>query len=171
MTTEKKIWLLSIFFIALFAYGLYSAFRPSSYPLRFVRGDVRAISENVIIGPYPSEEEFRKLKYNLGIDIVVSLMDPDSAIEGGFVRKEKVLAEKYGMPFKNFPMDFLNLSGQENKRQAERAVAYILSVGDKKLYVHCYLGRHRIKIFEEEFKKTLPVGKKAEGDIGGFEKN
>ncbi|MFQ5442201.1 MAG: hypothetical protein ACE5EB_05695 [Thermodesulfobacteriota bacterium] len=153
MNTEKKVWLVSLFFIALFAYGLFSAFRPASYPLRFVRGEVRPVMENVIIGPYPTEEEFRKLRYHVGVDVLVSLMDPASTIEGGFVEKEKAVAKKYGMSFENFPMDFLNLSAAENKRQIERVVGYILSAGDKKLYVHCYLGRHRVKMLSEALAK------------------
>jgi len=161
LTTEKKIWLVSLFFMALFAYGLYSAFRPASYPLRFVRGKVTPVMENVIIGPYPTEEEFRKLKYNMGVDVLVSLMDPASTIEGGFVRKEKAMARKYGMAFKNFPMDFLRLSAEGNKRQIERVVGYILSAGDKKLYVHCYLGRHRVKMLADALAKLkLPPEKR-----------
>ena len=153
MNTEKKVWLVSFFFVALFAYGLYSAFRPASYPLRFVRGKVRPVMENVIIGPYPTKEEFRKLKYNMGVDVLVSLMDPASTIEGRFVEKEKAAAKKYGMGFKNFPMDFLHLTDTENKRQIERVVGYILSAGDKKLYVHCYLGRHRVGMLADALAK------------------
>jgi len=162
MRTESKIWILTLFFVGLFAFGLYSAFKPESYPLKFIRGDVRLISENVIIGPYPEKKEWRKLKEDMGVDVLVSLMDPNSRIEGGFVEQEKAMARKYGMEFKNFPMDFLRLSDKGNKVQAILATEYILKSGDKKFYVHCYLGRHRVKIFAAAFlKKIHPVKDKS----------
>ncbi|MFQ5354365.1 MAG: hypothetical protein ACE5DR_05400, partial [Thermodesulfobacteriota bacterium] len=97
MRTESKVWILIIFFLGLFAFGLYSAFKPESYPLKFIRGEVRPIRENVLIGPYPEKMEWRKLGDDIGVDVIVSLMDPDSMVEGGFVREEKAMAEKYGM--------------------------------------------------------------------------
>lgn len=155
MRTESKIWIITLFFIGLFAFGLYSAFKPASYPLKFIRGDVRLISDNVIIGPYPEDKEWRKLKEDMGVDVLVSLMDPNSRIEGGFVKKEKAMAKKYGMEFKNFPMDFLRLSDKGNKVQAILATEYVLKSGNKKFYVHCYLGRHRVKIFAAAFRKKI----------------
>ncbi len=153
MRTESKVSILTLFFIGLFALGIYTAFRPESYPLKFIRGDVRPVAENVIIGPYPEAREWKKLKEDMGVDVLVSLMDPDSKIEGGFVRKEKDFAASNGMEFKNFPMDFLHLSNKGNKEQALLLTDYILRSGGKKFYVHCYLGRHRVKVFAEIFKK------------------
>jgi len=153
MRTESKIWIITLFFIGLFAFGLYSAFRPESYPLKFIRGDVRLIAKNVIIGPYPEKKEWRRLKEDMGVDVLVSLMDPASKVEGGFVKKEKAMASMYGMEFKNFPMDFLRLSDKGNVVQAKLLTKYILKTGKKKFYVHCYLGRHRVKVFAGIFKK------------------
>ncbi len=156
MRTEHKVWILTLFFAGLFAFGLYSAFKPESYPLKFIRGDVRPISENVIIGPYPEKKEWLKLRNDIGVDVLVSLMDPNSVVEGRFVKAEKAMAEKYGMEFLNFPMDFLHLSNDSNKAAAAKLSEYILnSGGDKLFYVHCYLGRHRVKVFGEAFKVLL----------------
>ncbi len=164
MRTEGKVWILMALFIALFGFGLYSAFRPESYPLKFVRGEVRPISKNVVIGPYPDKREWKKLKNHVGVQVLVSLMDPDSRIEGGFVEKERAMARKYGMEFKNFPMDFMHLSDDSNKEQARRLAAYILKTGkDKKFYVHCYLGRHRVKIFADAFKEMAGEGRHKKG--------
>ncbi|MFQ5427805.1 MAG: hypothetical protein ACE5EZ_02380 [Thermodesulfobacteriota bacterium] len=155
MRTESKVWILTIFFVGLFAFGLYSAFKPESYPLKFIRGEVRPVREGVLIGPYPEKMEWRKLGDDIGVDIIVSLMDPDSMVEGGFVREEKAMAEKYGMEFRNFPMDFLRLSNESNKEQADLLSKFILDSGDKLFYVHCYLGRHRVEVFRESFEKAL----------------
>ncbi len=154
MRTEKKVQLLVLFFVVLFGFGLYSAFRPESYPLKFIRGEVRPLAENVIIGPYPAKTEWQRLRDRMDIDVLVSLMDPDSKVEGGFVEKEKAMAEKYGMEFLNYPMDFMNLSDESNIEQARRLAGYLLKSGaDRKFYVHCYLGRHRVKIFADVFRQ------------------
>jgi len=155
MRTESKVWILTIFFLALFGFGLYSAFKPESYPLKFIRGDVRLVSSNVIIGPYPGKREWKRLRDDMGVDVLVSLMDPASIVEGGFVKKEKAFAKKYGMEFKNYPMDFLHLSDKGNIDQARLLTEYLLKSGDKKFYVHCYLGRHRVKVFADIYKKKL----------------
>jgi len=155
MRTESKVRILIIVFIGLFAFGLYSAFRPESYPLKFIRGDVRLVADNVIIGPYPEKKEWARLKDNMGVDVLVSLMDPASMVEGGFVKKEKEFAAKYGMEFRNFPMDFLHLSDKSNKDQAMALTQYILKTNDKKFYVHCYLGRHRVKVFADIFTQKI----------------
>ncbi len=156
MRTESKVWILVISFVALFAFGLYSAFRPESYPLKFIRGEVRPLSENLIVGPYPSQREIQRLRDDLGVNVLVSLMDPSSKIEGGFVREEMVLAKKYGMEFRNYPMDFMHLGDKSNKKQAASLVRYILNAGDKdkKYYVHCYLGRHRVGMFKETYEAS-----------------
>jgi len=155
MRTESKVWVLVVFFVALFGFGMYSAFRPESYPLHFIRGEVRPLAQNVIIGPYPEKTEWKRLRNRMDIDVLVSLMDPSSKIEGGFVENEKAMAERYGMVFMNFPMDFVKLSDKSNIEQARRLVRYIqTSGGNRKFYVHCYLGRHRVKIFADAFSKA-----------------
>ncbi len=155
MRTESKVWVLAIFFAALFGFGVYSAFRPESYPLHFIRGEVRPLADNVIIGPYPEKTEWKRLRNRMDIDVLVSLMDPSSKIEGRFVENEKAMAARYGMEFMNFPMDFMNLSDKSNLEQARRLAKYILSSGGKrKFYVHCYLGRHRVKIFAKAFSRA-----------------
>ncbi len=169
MRTESKVWVLVTFFVALFAFGMYSAFRPESYPLHFIRGEVRPVAENVIIGPYPEKTEWRRLRDRMDIDVLVSLMDPSSRIEGRFVEKEKAMAAKYGMEFMNFPMDFMKLSDKSNIDQAGRLVKYLLSSGGgRKFYVHCYLGRHRVKIFADAYRKAAgpPPGSAAVASAG-----
>lgn len=156
MSTEKKIWLLVLFFAGLFSYAVYNVYRPDTGPMSFVRGEVRVFNENVIVGPYPTKEEMIRLKKR-GVVEVISLMDDDSAVESVLVGEEKKLAAVVGLRFANFPMDFARLDSDDNKGHLADAVAYVLSLDTTKVYVHCYLGRHRVGAFEREFGKALSL--------------
>lgn len=153
MTANKKIWILIIIFAGLFIYGFYNIFKPDRFPMSFIRGDVRELAPDILIGPYPSEAELFKLK-RMGVDKLISLMDPQSTIEGRVVREEKKISEKLGFEYLNYPMSFTSLEGEENIKQISNLVNYLLSVKEEKIYIHCYLGRHRISILEKEFLKA-----------------
>ena len=51
-------------------------------------------------------------------------------------------------------MDFLKSDSPENVRAINQAVAHVIA-SQKKTYVHCYLGRHRVVAFEREFMKSI----------------
>lgn len=153
MSTEKKIWLLVLFFAGLFSYAVYNVYRPDTGPMSFVRGAARELGPNVIIGPYPTQEELARLKKR-GVVEVISLMDGDSTVESLLVSEEKKSVAAVGLGFANFPMDFSRLESDGNMRHLADAVRYVLALDKTKVYVHCYLGRHRVGIFEREFLKA-----------------
>lgn len=152
MTTEKKIWLIMAVFIGLAAYGVWNVFQPDVFPMSFVRGEVREFAPGVLGGPYPTEAELRLLKRN-GVVEVISLMDPESAVESKLVADEKKLADYKGMRFVNFPMDFKDMNSPASAAALEKAMSRIAMRGDKKVYVHCYLGRHRVGLLEKALKE------------------
>lgn len=152
--TEIKLWLLIAVFVGLLAFGVYSVMRPDRGPIKLVRGDVREIAPKVLIGPYPTEEEILVLK-SRGVERLISLMDPSIPVETGLVQSEKATAGKNGLEFANFPMQFISPESAGNIEEALKAAANIRSVSDKKTYVHCYLGRHRVEVFERQFKKGI----------------
>lgn len=153
LSTETKLWLLITGFLLLFAFGIYNVMRPDRGPLSLIRGDVRQITPLVLVGPYPTEEELSRLKL-IGVKELVSLMKPGLPFEAELVSREKAAAEKNGLTFTIFPMDFLKSDGPENVRAINQAVAHVLA-SQKKTYVHCYLGRHRVVAFEREFRKSI----------------
>ncbi|MFQ5736578.1 MAG: hypothetical protein ACE5GY_06905 [Thermodesulfobacteriota bacterium] len=153
MSTEKKFWIITVVVAALFAYGVFNIFKPDIPPLSFVRGTVREIAPGVLVGPYPSENEMYRLKA-MGVRTVISLMDPDSRVESMIVAKGRARAEGYGMEYYAFPMTVMDMEGEGNIRMVKEAVRQALSSSGKKVYVHCYLGRHRVGIFEREFLKA-----------------
>lgn len=151
MSTEKKFWVLTFIFICAFAYGVWNLFQPDAFPMSFVRGQAREAAPNVIVGPYPTDAELRLLSKN-GLTEVISLMDPESTVEGPLLEEEKRLAANHGLRFENFPMDFKDMKGEKSSLSFEAAMQRIAARGQEKVYVHCYLGRHRVGMVEEALK-------------------
>lgn len=152
MSTEKKIWAITAVFIALVAYGVWNLFQPDRFPMSFARGEVREAVPGVLIGPYPTADELKVLKRN-GVREVMSLMDPESVAESALVRSEKELVLKEGLVFSNYPMDFKDMNGARSAKGVEDAVDRLSRRGNTKVYVHCYLGRHRVGLVEAALKK------------------
>lgn len=154
MSTEKKIWLVMAVFIGLFAYGVWNLFRPDAFPISFVRGEAREVSSGVLVGPYPSRDELKVLA-GKGVVEIVSLMDPRLAIERPLVEEEKRMASELNLAFFNFPIDFSDMEGGGSREELDKAVKHLSARNDgTKVYVHCYLGRHRVALLEAAFRKA-----------------
>jgi tetratricopeptide (TPR) repeat protein len=99
----------------------------------------------IVVGPYPVERDFRLLQAGK-VTHIVSLLDPALPYEKTLLEKERVLAAKYGMRLENFPMASVlgRKFGDYYEGNAERAAAIIAATSDK-VYLHCYLGLHRIQ--------------------------
>jgi TolA-binding protein len=102
----------------------------------------------IIVGPYPKESDFQLLRKN-GVTAIVSLLDPTLPFERVLLDRERVLAAKYGMGFRNIPMSSIltHQFGDDFDRQA-RLAANVVAHMPGRLYVHCYLGMHRISAVE-----------------------
>ncbi len=156
MNTEKKIWLLALVFGSLFIYAVYNILTPDRFPMSFVRGEAREITPLMIVGPYPTEREIKKLKAR-GVEVLVSFLNPSNPAETLLEEEERRNAPKAGLLYLNFPMDFLHLEGKANSEQIRLAIERLKAYAGRKIYVHCYLGRHRVAMFEKEFfKGTTP---------------
>ena len=145
MNSNVKIWILTIFCLALFGYGIYNVYTPENFPMSFVQGKVRRLNDKVIVGPYPTEHELYRLK-KMGVVKVISLMNPGMPFETSLIAIERKNTRGYGMEFVNIPMSYLLLGGEGNKDQLSNVLDEILASGDKIVYVHCYLGRHRMEL-------------------------
>lgn len=156
---QTAIALLTILLLAGFGYGVYLLFAPNHFPMSFVRGPVVSPSEHLIFGPYPVEEELLRLK-RMGVVEVVSLLDADSPVEGELVARERELVERLGMRFVNrpVPVSYAVTGGEDVVLDAIKR--YIEDTPVPLRYVHCYLGRHRVKLIQQRLG-LIP----AEGDI------
>ena len=111
------------------------------------------VSEEIIIGPYPTEKEIKRLK-NMGIKEFISLMNPSMPFESPLIQKEKELAKKHNLSFKNIPLSYLpDLESKSNLEKVQDLVAYTKGNKTRK-YVHCYLGRHRTTLFKNHFLQS-----------------
>lgn len=155
MSTEKKLRLIMALFVMLVAYGVFNLFQPDVFPMSFVRGTVREAAPGVLAGPYPTDAELKILARN-GVVEVISLMDPESTVESRLVAEEKKLVSLLGLRFLNFPMDFQDMNGQRSVAGLEQVMERLLKRGNDKIYVHCYLGRHRVGMVEAALKKIAP---------------
>lgn len=132
------------------SYGIYNIVEPEKYPIKFFRGEVVKVSDAILVGPYPTEKEIRRLK-NLGVKEFISLLDPSMPFEASLIEQEKRAVEKQGLAFRSVPLAYLpNLRSPENLDRVAELVEYSRGSTDKK-YIHCYLGRHRTTLFKEHY--------------------
>ena len=123
----------------------FSYIEPYLFPLRMVQGEARVVTENIIIGPYPREKDIEKLAKVNGVKVIISLLNPSLPFEGSLVNKEKEIVEKMGLEFYNVPLTYLNLDSKENNLQLTKIRKIIEKHKGDKVYIHCYLGRHRVE--------------------------
>lgn len=111
------------------------------------------MNERIVIGPYPGERDFRLLEQN-HIEVVVSLLDPALPYEASLLETEKALAEKYRIQLQSFPMSSIlgQKFGTDYDSSASNAAAAIAGT-TKKIYLHCYLGIHRVQVVRDLLAK------------------
>ncbi len=129
--------------------GAWVLFNPQNSFTHLFQARIADFDARVVVGPYPSEDDFAALRAN-GVDTDVSLLDPALPYERGLLGREKSLAAKYGIAFVNFPMEsfFGTRFGRDYDHQAQAAAEYIAK-SKGRVYVHCYLGMHRVRAVED----------------------
>ena len=124
--------------------GVWLLVNPQNWLTGLFRAKITAVDARVITGPYPSADDFAVLQAN-GVTTDVSLLDSDLPYEAMLLERERSNAAKYGIQFVNFPMEsiFGTHAGSDYDREAHLAAAYIAQ-SRSKIYLHCYLGMHRV---------------------------
>ena len=134
---------------AILALGYYLVIVPDNPMMRLFRGEISDVEANIIIGPYPTEADFRRLN-DAKVGTIISLLDPQLPYEKILLEQEKVFAQKHAMKFMNFPMvSILGVKMGDKYDSNAKAAADAASAADGKIYVHCYLGIHRAKIVKD----------------------
>ncbi|MCX6551026.1 MAG: tetratricopeptide repeat protein [Acidobacteria bacterium] len=143
--SRKSIILLGLSAVVTAAAAGWVLITPDNPLTDFFRRKISDVDARIVIGPYPGEEDFRLLKQHK-VGLIVSLLNPAIPYEGTLLEREQALAAKYQIPLKSFPMSSIlgQKFGNEYDTSAERAATAIAS-SPEKVYLHCYLGLHRIQ--------------------------
>lgn len=144
------------FFMALIVMMVLSNFdilEPYLVPLHMAQGPVTEYGGNITIGHYPQMYELERLKKQRGIDLDISLLDNGLPQERVLNAQLARRAQKLGIGFKSVPLNYIHLNGEVNKEKLGELVAFIRANGSRKVYIHCYLGRHRVKAVHDELLK------------------
>lgn len=149
-------------FLGTVALALVQAAEPLLLPLRLIQGEARWVADGVLVGPYPRERDLLVLKHRLGVTEVVSLLDPRLPLEGRLLEKERRLVQALDLRFRSVPISYLKMDDAATRDQIRRLAAELK--GRKPgsvVYVHCYLGRHRVGLLEQVLAPGRPPGGRA----------
>lgn len=126
-----------------FALSNFAVFEPYLFPLHSLQGGVRQVTPNVIVGPYPDATLLTNLRHR-GVTTVISLLDQNLIYEKSLIQRENALSNQLDITEYNTPM---NSSQPSNSPLNATALARIQEIlrnhPHDKVYIHCYLGKHR----------------------------
>ncbi len=142
-------WILVTSTVLLTVAGLYYFLNTGSGLVQGSQGEI-VEGERFTFGPYPEKEDLIRLQEQ-GYDGVITLLNPALPIEKPLLDKEKSNADAANLEFHSLPM--LPWVG-DNSKSIERA-KQIIKQDDKKYYVHCYLGRHRVDVIKQVVNEEL----------------
>jgi len=126
--------------------------QPTNPILGPFRGEITNVDSRIVIGPYPTEDDFKILSAHQ-VTTIVTMLDPNLPYERVLLDRERGLAKKYGMTLLSFPMTSIlgqRMGGDYQKNADAAADAVIAATG--KVYLHCYLGIHRVKVVEDAIR-------------------
>lgn len=121
----------------------FATFEPYLFPLHAIQAGERQVTPNVVIGPYPSEARLMALRRS-GVRVVISLLDQNLIYEKPLIVRENQLASTLDMEEVNAPMDSNEpATSPLNAAALTKIHDFIRSHPDTRVYIHCYLGKHR----------------------------
>lgn len=125
---------------------------PSNPLTSMFRSAISQVDERIIMGHYPDDEDVTLLKEG-HVTTIVSLLDPAIPYEAVLLKEEQKRARIEGITLLSFPMSSIlgYKFGNDYDLNASRAAQAILtSIG--KVYLHCYLGRHRVEVVRQRLE-------------------
>lgn len=149
----KRIFPVEFFILLITFTGWYVLITPDNLLTRHFRRNFESLDQRVIIGPYPSKEDFPLLIDN-HVKVIISLLNPEIPYESKLIMEERENALASGIQWVNFPMSSVlgHRFGEEYEKNAEKAAQFINEESGK-TYLHCYLGKHRVESVREILNK------------------
>ena len=121
-------------------------------PKAFERGRVVPFDdEKVILGPYPTEEEWFNFVVRRNVKEVVSTLNPDDPGDATWIEEEKRIAKENGLTLTVKPLD-----AQSPDPRAVQELADYARGRDHKVYLHDFLESERFKALESALQKAEP---------------
>jgi protein tyrosine phosphatase (PTP) superfamily phosphohydrolase (DUF442 family) len=136
--------------------------REVDLPYRFERGQVETYEgERIILGPYPTEEEWFEYVLRRDVDEIVSTLDPDNPDDAPWIEEEREIAEENGLKFTLMPLDPLS----PDPAAAQKIVRHVRDA-EGKVYVHDFLDAKRFEAIERGLDSETP-GEADQAGTGG----
>lgn len=134
--------------IGIVAVGYWILVSPGNPVTAFFSAPIVVRDARIIDGPYPRPSDFPVLRRN-GVTTIVSLLDPRLPYERALLSREESVAADNGMTVRDFPMGsvFGRPFGADYEEQA-RAAARVVATARGRVYLHSYLGLHRVAAVE-----------------------
>ncbi len=118
------------------------------YPTYFERGELFTFEDkNIILGPYPTDEEWLFLIRN-GVKEIISFLPGESS----FLEKERMVADEYSLIFTNMPYD--SETEKITLDTLNQIKEYINSL-DHKVYLHGFYSKGIVSSLELLLKENL----------------
>ena len=120
----------------------FAIFEPFLFPLHFAQAGMVQDGPR-LYGPYADAGTLDKLK-SQGFRTIVSLLDPELLYEQSLVERERKDAQARGMSYYNFPMRSDDAADSPRNAAALKNIRALIERNPgARIYIHCYLGKHR----------------------------
>jgi len=118
---------------------------PNNLVNQAFRAPITTINSHLMAGPYPTDRDLASLRAQ-GVTTVVSLLDAKVPYEDQLLAREREAVARHGMKLVNVPMTsfFGHRIGEDYPAAAAAAAAAVRKAPDR-VYLHCYLGEHRMR--------------------------
>ena len=153
--------LLAVFYLGAVLLTYFDYLEPYLLPLHLAKNSSMTVDGKLLFGSYPDYEEIRRLK-KMRATVLISLLNTSLPQERALFEKEQRNAGSIGgIEVHSFPLNYLNMDGEHNSLVIERLVDFLRNHKDSRIYIHCYLGRHRVglvrkKLLESGVNNALP---------------
>ena len=139
-----------MYLFAVMALGNFDMFEPYLYPLHAAQRTITAYGDRITIGHYPSIQELKRLKRERHVEIDISLLDEEMPQERALNQRLAKNAAPLGIQVIRLPLNYLDLNGKKNAKTIADVADFVEKNRSKNIYIHCYLGRHRVGVVREE---------------------
>lgn len=114
------------------------------YPDSLERGMLLSYRNGrVLLGPYPTDEEWMNTIVRSGVREIISYLDPNNREDLPWIEKERKIAAEYGLKFKLMPV------GTKEKGYAgiDSLIAYLQDKKDK-IYIHGFIFNEKTRLID-----------------------